>query len=82
MDKEEFKFPDEVPVNTKEEKDHVCVFLAPLVIGGSSAPSAVGDPGALTLHDAVRLSALQVQTLGTDLCIEADVIGIQPAEVN
>lgn len=60
--------------------DHVCVFLAPMVIGGSSAPSAVGDPGALTLHDAVRLSALQVQTLGADLCIEADVIGNLPAE--
>ena len=54
--------------------DRVCVFLAPLVIGGSSAPSAVGDPGALSLHDAVRLSPLHVQTLGTDLCIEADVI--------
>lgn len=60
--------------------DHVCVFLAPMVIGGSSAPSAVGDPGALTLHDAVRLSALQVKTLGADLCIEADVIDNLPVE--
>ncbi len=54
--------------------DRVALFVAPLVLGGRAAPAAVGGPGR-SLGEAMRLGPLQVQHLGDDLLIEADVLG-------
>jgi len=47
--------------------DKVTFILAPLVIGGSEAPNAVGGRGAETLADALRLRDLTVTRLGDDI---------------
>ncbi len=50
--------------------DKVVLFLAPLLMGGKSAPSAVGGPGVETLAEAVRLRDLRIERLDEDLVIE------------
>jgi len=52
--------------------DRVAIFIAPLLIGGASAPTAVGGRGRL-LSEAVRLQSLQARALGPDWLIEGDV---------
>lgn len=53
--------------------DRVAIFVAPLLVGGRSAPAAVGGAGR-ELKSAVRLGPLAVTPLGDDLLIEADVL--------
>ncbi len=53
--------------------DRVAMFVAPLLVGGRTAPPAVGGRGR-ALKDAVRLGPLAVIALGDDLLIEADVL--------
>jgi diaminohydroxyphosphoribosylaminopyrimidine deaminase/5-amino-6-(5-phosphoribosylamino)uracil reductase len=53
--------------------DRVAVFVAPLLLGGRTAPSLVGGAGR-SLKDAIRLEAFEVTPLGTDLLLEADVV--------
>jgi len=48
-------------------------FVAPTLIGGRRAPSALGGKGIARLADAVRLRQMHVRRLGADLCIEARV---------
>ena len=57
--------------------DRVALFVAPLLLGGRSAPSVVGGAGR-ELKSAVRLGAMTVRAVGDNLLIEADVE--QPAE--
>lgn len=52
--------------------DRVALFVAPLLLGGRTAPSVVDGRGR-ELKDAVRLGALAVRAVGDDLLIEADV---------
>jgi diaminohydroxyphosphoribosylaminopyrimidine deaminase / 5-amino-6-(5-phosphoribosylamino)uracil reductase len=52
--------------------DGVVAFLAPLIIGGKEAPSAVGGRGAQTLADAFRLTGLEVARIGDDLMISGE----------
>jgi diaminohydroxyphosphoribosylaminopyrimidine deaminase/5-amino-6-(5-phosphoribosylamino)uracil reductase len=52
--------------------DRVALFVAPLLLGGRTAPSVVDGRGR-ELKDAVRLGALAVRAVGEDLLIEADV---------
>jgi diaminohydroxyphosphoribosylaminopyrimidine deaminase/5-amino-6-(5-phosphoribosylamino)uracil reductase len=52
----------------------VVAFLAPLLIGGSAAPGAVGDPGSAQLAEAPRLRWIAITPLGEDLMLEGDVI--------
>jgi diaminohydroxyphosphoribosylaminopyrimidine deaminase / 5-amino-6-(5-phosphoribosylamino)uracil reductase len=52
--------------------DRVAVFIAPLVLGGTSAPSLVGGK-ARRLKDAVRLEAFETTVLGDDVLLEADI---------
>jgi diaminohydroxyphosphoribosylaminopyrimidine deaminase/5-amino-6-(5-phosphoribosylamino)uracil reductase len=52
--------------------DRVAVFVAPLLLGGQTAPSLVGGPGR-KLKDALRLGAFEVTSLGPDVLLEADV---------
>jgi diaminohydroxyphosphoribosylaminopyrimidine deaminase/5-amino-6-(5-phosphoribosylamino)uracil reductase len=52
--------------------DRVVMLIAPLLVGGRAAPTAVGGAGR-ELKSAVRLGAVTVTPLGDDLLIEADV---------
>jgi diaminohydroxyphosphoribosylaminopyrimidine deaminase/5-amino-6-(5-phosphoribosylamino)uracil reductase len=54
--------------------DRVAIFLAPLLLGGRAAPSAVGG-GGRALREALALDDLSVRALGPDLLVEADVAG-------
>jgi diaminohydroxyphosphoribosylaminopyrimidine deaminase/5-amino-6-(5-phosphoribosylamino)uracil reductase len=53
--------------------DRVAVFLAPLLVGGRTAPSVVGGAGR-ELKSAVRLGPLSVTQVGDDILVEADVV--------
>ena len=43
------------------------IFLAPIIIGGGEAPSAVGGPGAERLADALRLEDIKIVRRGEDI---------------
>lgn len=49
--------------------DRLAWFLAPMLIGGREAPSALGGSGAATLALAPRLAGLQTERIGDDLLI-------------
>lgn len=52
--------------------DRVALYVAPLVVGGRTAPAVVGGAGR-ELKSAIRLGALAARPVGNDLLIEADV---------
>lgn len=52
--------------------DRLVLFVAPLVIGGQSAISAIGGLGALSVEHAARALRMRTRQIGDDLCIEAD----------
>ena len=52
--------------------DRVAMFIAPLLIGGTPAPTAVGGRG-LPLSEAVRLQSLEARPVGPDWLMEGDV---------
>jgi diaminohydroxyphosphoribosylaminopyrimidine deaminase / 5-amino-6-(5-phosphoribosylamino)uracil reductase len=52
--------------------DAVAIFVAPALLGGREAPSAIAGPGR-PLPEALRLADLSVRTVGPDLLVEADV---------
>ncbi len=52
--------------------DRVAMFVAPVLLGGRAAPSAIGGPGR-PLREALRLVDLSVRLVGPDLLVEADV---------
>ncbi len=47
--------------------DKFTFMIAPLVIGGSEAPSAIGGKGVETLNDAINLSDIQIVRHGSDI---------------
>ena len=47
--------------------DKLTFFVAPLVIGGRDAPSAVGGMGAEKMADALRLKGVAITQRGEDL---------------
>ena len=49
--------------------DRVVALLAPRIIGGASAPAAVGGPGALHLADAPELHGVRVERAGADIVV-------------
>jgi diaminohydroxyphosphoribosylaminopyrimidine deaminase/5-amino-6-(5-phosphoribosylamino)uracil reductase len=49
--------------------DRVMVFVAPLVIGGARAVTAVAGGGVSAIEDALRLRSSEVTTVGTDALI-------------
>ncbi|HOV78522.1 MAG TPA: bifunctional diaminohydroxyphosphoribosylaminopyrimidine deaminase/5-amino-6-(5-phosphoribosylamino)uracil reductase RibD [Bacillota bacterium] len=53
--------------------DKVVWFIAPRIIGGTTAPGPVGGRGVEDLTDAVKVERLKVHRLGEDLCIEGYV---------
>ena len=52
--------------------DRVAVFVAPALIGGAAAPTAVGGRG-LALPEALRLDGPSVRSVGDDWLIEGDI---------
>ncbi len=54
--------------------DRLIVYLAPLVIGGRQAPSAVGGIGVGRLASAIRLEEVVSRRVGTDVCVEGRVV--------
>jgi diaminohydroxyphosphoribosylaminopyrimidine deaminase/5-amino-6-(5-phosphoribosylamino)uracil reductase len=59
---------------SEEIVDKVYLFMAPILMGGSSSPSAVGGPGVETLGQAVRLRDVRLERLDEDLLLEAYVL--------
>jgi diaminohydroxyphosphoribosylaminopyrimidine deaminase/5-amino-6-(5-phosphoribosylamino)uracil reductase len=53
--------------------DKVLYFVAPKLIGGRSAPPAIGGEGFARLEEAVTLERMQVKQLEDDLLIEGYV---------
>ena len=53
--------------------DQVYAFVAPLVIGGTEAPAAVGGRGAARLADAQRLRDVDVCRCGADTLVSGYV---------
>ena len=49
--------------------DKVVAFVAPTIVGGSSAPSPVGGRGVESLREAHRLQRVKVMHLGADIAI-------------
>jgi diaminohydroxyphosphoribosylaminopyrimidine deaminase / 5-amino-6-(5-phosphoribosylamino)uracil reductase len=52
--------------------DRAAVFIAPMLIGGADAPTAVGGRGR-ALADAIRLRSVTVRPVGSDWLLEGDV---------
>ncbi len=53
--------------------DHIMFFLAPILVGGVDAPSAIQGMGIQKLSQAVKLGEMEVKRVGTDLLIEASI---------
>ena len=53
--------------------DHVAVFIAPKLVGGSSAPSPVQGHGLASMKDAVHLKNMRSQLIGEDTLIEGEI---------
>ena len=51
----------------------VCIFIAPKLLGGAGAPTALGGDGIDCLADAVELSDVRVEKLGADILYEGSV---------
>ena len=49
--------------------DKVCAFVAPVVVGGASAPSPVAGEGVELIGDALRLRDVEVLRLGEDVAV-------------
>lgn len=47
--------------------DKITFFIAPVVIGGKSAPTAIGGTGASVLASAMRLKAVEIKNHGADI---------------
>jgi diaminohydroxyphosphoribosylaminopyrimidine deaminase/5-amino-6-(5-phosphoribosylamino)uracil reductase len=55
--------------------DRVVFYIAPLLVGGSEAPTAVGGDGFAPIASAIRLGPLEVEMVGDDMKVVADVHG-------
>ena len=53
--------------------DRVAIFIAPMLIGGASAPTAVGGRG-FSLPEALRLRSVTARAVGGDWLLEGDVV--------
>ncbi|HEV2528066.1 MAG TPA: bifunctional diaminohydroxyphosphoribosylaminopyrimidine deaminase/5-amino-6-(5-phosphoribosylamino)uracil reductase RibD [Thermomicrobiales bacterium] len=53
--------------------DRISAFVAPVLVGGTSAPGPSGGNGVATMRDALRLDRLRVGRLGDDVLIEGDI---------
>lgn len=58
------------------EADAVVCYLAPLILGGQDALAAFGGVGVGPLVDAHRLTGMQVETVGADLKVSAELANV------
>ncbi len=58
--------------------DKVLVFLAPILIGGKSTPTAVGGEGIETLSQALRLREVRVERFDGDILVEGYIDRVAP----
>jgi len=49
--------------------DKVIAFIAPVIIGGAAAPTAVAGEGVARISEALRLARVSIETLGTDVMV-------------
>ncbi len=49
--------------------DKVCMYIAPVIIGGAASPTPVGGRGILHLSDAWKLKDLEYRKCGCDICV-------------
>ncbi len=49
--------------------DRIAWFLAPMLIGGRGAPSAIGGDGAAVLGSAPRLAGIETERVGDDILV-------------
>jgi diaminohydroxyphosphoribosylaminopyrimidine deaminase/5-amino-6-(5-phosphoribosylamino)uracil reductase len=65
----------EVLASAFKEKavDHIVWFIAPLIIGGRTAPGSVAGSGIARLSQSASLAGVSVSRTGRDICVEADV---------
>ncbi len=54
--------------------DHFVVFIAPVIIGGRTAPGSVGGSGIKRLAEVIHLCEVTWRQVGPDLCVEACVV--------
>jgi diaminohydroxyphosphoribosylaminopyrimidine deaminase/5-amino-6-(5-phosphoribosylamino)uracil reductase len=54
--------------------DRVYFFIAPIIIGGASAPTAVGGEGFAQIADAWRIANMKVRRIGEDLLLMGAVL--------
>lgn len=59
--------------------DKVIMFIAPKIIGGVAAPSAIGGEGVARVDDAIKLYDIKTKRFGNDLMIEGYIDGSTPA---
>ncbi|MFZ4520596.1 MAG: bifunctional diaminohydroxyphosphoribosylaminopyrimidine deaminase/5-amino-6-(5-phosphoribosylamino)uracil reductase RibD [Bacteroidales bacterium] len=50
--------------------DKVITFIAPKILGGATAPTAVGGTGISKMEDAINLRNLRMKKIGSDLMLE------------
>ncbi len=62
--------------------DKVCFFVAPKIVGGRDAVTAVEGEGAATMDEAVPLRGMRCTPVGEDLLIEAHVDGREGLHVH
>jgi diaminohydroxyphosphoribosylaminopyrimidine deaminase/5-amino-6-(5-phosphoribosylamino)uracil reductase len=54
--------------------DKACIFLAPILIGGKTAPTAVGGEGIEEIRQALRLRDPRVERYGDDIMVEGYIV--------
>jgi len=52
---------------------HVCLFVAPALLGGNDAKSVIGGKSPAGLASAMRLSHVKTRSVGDDLVVEGDL---------
>lgn len=62
--------------------DKITFIAAPIVIGGTDAPAAIGGRGAAALSDAIKLRDVEVTPLGEDLEITGYPTGAQASRLH
>jgi diaminohydroxyphosphoribosylaminopyrimidine deaminase/5-amino-6-(5-phosphoribosylamino)uracil reductase len=53
--------------------DRAVVYLAPIFVGGGSAPTVIDGTGFSPIADALRLDIVSIRRIGDDIRVEADV---------
>jgi len=61
--------------------DSIAAFIAPIIVGGASAPGPVGGEGCSVVAQARRVSNVRMHRLGADLLLTGAVARATTAEV-